>query len=180
MGGQYIPPYMAEFTSKPLDIETINETCAFLGTTYLIIDSRDSAERLETLGYEEVSASGNISLYRTPFSAFPENLEVLSYSGQRIRLKALSDGRHTIKFTYLPFWEAVDGAGKKVELESDGGYISFHAGEGEEVVIERVLPGVFYAGVLVSVVSLALALAVLLSARGKRSPLTYLLPHGNL
>ena len=163
VGMDVMPPYLYE-QIQFLNLSNINERCSFLGIPYIITDSPEVVERLDGLDYTQEMQSGNIYLFKTPFTVFPDDLELISFSAKRIHVHTLSDGWHTIKVTYFPAWKAKTGDGVPVELEYDRGYMRFFADGGEDVIIEYTLLPVHYIGILVSALTLFFVAAVLIKS----------------
>jgi len=165
MSWQFTPTYIIEFFNEPITLSNIDEKSRFLGTAYIISDSVEAAKAFRELGYEEIMSSGKIYLFKTPRTMFPDDLVEVSYSSRRIHVRTVADGRHTIKLTYFPAWEAKTSYGKAVPLESDGGHMSFHADKDEDIIIEFKTPSVFWVGVLISSVAWMTAVAILIFYR---------------
>lgn len=162
VGWQVVPPYLFEHTN--VNLSNIDEENSFLGITYVITDDSSAANHFEGLGYSAVMKSGGVYLFKTPFSIFPQDLEVVSFSAKKIHVRAKAYGWYTIKITYFPAWRAVNGDGEEILMESDKGYMHFFAEEGEDVILEYSLSQVHYVGIFVSLVTFVLLVAFLIKS----------------
>jgi hypothetical protein len=157
VGMDVMPPYLYRYSGNFEEaVSSIDETSSSLGITYIITDNQDFKESLAGLGYSLELESGGIYRFRTPYSPFPPSLELLSFSAKRMQVRALSDGPHTIKITYFPAWSARNGANEHVELNEHGGHMQFPARAGEVVTLEFTLTPVYYAGILISLITVLL------------------------